>query len=112
MELPGGGGVWLAPSPSLPGPAVPDRHDEHGVGTFIWPPAGTSTWPPVGTFSWPRTVQHVDERPHQVGGDSGEVHPTRARDGVCSADCGHAAFVEVLERRHAGIAIEARPDHL
>lgn len=55
MELPGGGGVWLAPSPSPSGPTVPDRHDEHGVGTFNWPPAGTSTWPPAGTFSWPRT---------------------------------------------------------
>src|SRR5258705_13203753 len=51
MELPGGGGGWLAPSPSPPGPAVPDRHDEHGVGTFIWPPVGTSTWPPVGCLS-------------------------------------------------------------
>src|ERR1700722_4718593 len=42
--------MWLAPSPSPPGPAVPDRHDEHGVDTFnwpIWPPADTSTWPPV-----------------------------------------------------------------
>ena len=55
MELPGGGGDWLAPSPSPSGPAVPDRHDEHGVDTSIWPPADTSTWPPVGTFSWPRT---------------------------------------------------------
>ena len=55
MELPGGDDEWLAPSPSPPGPAVPDRHDEHGVGTFIWPPVGTTTWPPMGTFSWPRT---------------------------------------------------------
>src|ERR1700712_1966023 len=55
MELPGGGGVWLAPSPSPSGPAVPDRHDEHGVDTFIWPKTDTSTWPPAGTFSWPRT---------------------------------------------------------
>src|SRR5271170_3303063 len=60
MELPGGGDEWLAPSPSPPGPAVPDRHDEHGVGTFIWPPVGTSTWPPVGTFSWPRTRRSSD----------------------------------------------------
>ena len=59
MELPGGSDEWLAPSPSPPGPAVPDRHDEHGVGTFIWPPVGTSTWPPVGTFSWPRTPRMV-----------------------------------------------------
>src|SRR4051812_18356398 len=59
MELPGGGGVWLAPSPSPSGPTVPDRHDEHGVGTFIWPPARTSTWPPASTFSWPRT-QHQE----------------------------------------------------
>lgn len=57
MELPGGGGVWLAPSPSPSGPAVPDRHDEHGVDTFIWPKPDTSTWPPVGTFSWPRTPE-------------------------------------------------------
>ena len=57
MELPGWCGVWLAPSPSPLGPKVPDRHDEHGVGTFIWPPVGTSTWPPVGTFSWPRTTK-------------------------------------------------------
>src|SRR5271166_59880 len=63
MELPGGDDEWLAPSPSPPGPAVPDRHDEHGVGTFIWPPVGTSTWPPVGTFSWPRTTpsRHVGQ---------------------------------------------------
>src|SRR5271157_1379686 len=60
MELPGGGDEWLAPSPSPPGPAVPDRHDEHGVGTFIWPPVGTSTWPPVGTFSWPRTSAAIE----------------------------------------------------
>jgi hypothetical protein len=46
-------GISAVKSPS--GPAVPDRHDEHGVDTFIWPPADTSTWPPVGTFSWPRT---------------------------------------------------------
>ena len=56
MELPGGDGDRLAPSPSSPGPSVPGRHDEHRVGTFIWPPAGTSTWPPVGTFSWPWTT--------------------------------------------------------
>jgi Integrase core domain len=31
---------WLAPSPSPSGPAVPVRHDEHGVDTFIWPPVG------------------------------------------------------------------------
>src|SRR5262245_24940023 len=55
MELPGGGAEWLAPSPSPSGPVVPGRHDQHGVGTFIWPPVGTSTWPPMGTFSWPRT---------------------------------------------------------
>jgi FkbM family methyltransferase len=53
MELPGGGDEWLAPSPSPPGPSVPDQHDDHRMGTFIWPPMGTSTWPPVGTFSWP-----------------------------------------------------------
>ncbi len=63
MELPGGSDEWLAPSPSPPGPAVPDRHDEHGVGTFIWPPVGTSTWPPVGTFSWPRTPHHPSATP-------------------------------------------------
>jgi hypothetical protein len=50
ITLPPGGDEWLAPSPSPPWPAVPDRHDEHGVGTFIWPPVGTSTWPPVGLF--------------------------------------------------------------
>jgi hypothetical protein len=55
MELPDGGGDWLAPSPPPSGPAVPDRHDEHGVDTFTRPKLDTSTWPPVGTFSWPRT---------------------------------------------------------
>ena len=60
MEVPGGSGVWLAPSPSPSGPAVPDRHDEHGAGTFIWPPAGTSTWPLARTFSWPRTEDSTD----------------------------------------------------
>ncbi|MDO3402702.1 phosphotransferase [Mycolicibacterium neoaurum] len=55
MELPGGDGDWLAPSPPPSGPAVPDRHDEHGVDTFTWPKTDTSTWPSVGTFSWPRT---------------------------------------------------------
>jgi hypothetical protein len=55
MELPDGDGDWLAPSPSPSGPAVPDRHDEHGVDTFIWPPVDTSTWPPVDTFPWPWT---------------------------------------------------------
>jgi hypothetical protein len=83
MELPGGGGVWLAPSPSPSGPAVPDRHDEHRVGTFIWPPAGTSTWPPVGTFSWPRTRGRAQSprqtrRRHRLrAGPPG--HPYRAR---------------------------------
>lgn len=59
MELPGGDGDWLAPSPSPSGPAVPDRHDEHGVDTFTWPKTDTSTWPPVVTFSWPRTGEAV-----------------------------------------------------
>ena len=88
MELPGGGDEWLAPSPSPSGPAVPDRHDEHGVGTFIWPPVDTSTWPPVGTFSWPRTRpgailgriervpepyrQHSKSLPHSQYGPIGE----------------------------------------
>src|SRR5258705_7361319 len=76
MELPGGDGVWLAPSPSPPGPAVPDRHDEHKVGTFIWPPVGTSTWPPVGTFSWPRT--HV-VAPLAIA----DLLPTRSIDTPC-----------------------------
>ena len=31
---------------------------------------------------------------------------------MCSTDCGHAAFVEILERRDAGVAIEPGPDHL
>src|SRR5258707_15620934 len=66
MELPGGGDEWLAPSPSPPGPVVPDRHDEHGVGTFIWPPMGTSTWPPMGTFSWPRTGRGQDPTDQRV----------------------------------------------
>ena len=60
MELPDGDGDWLAPSPSPSGPAVPDRHGEHEVGTFIWPPLGTATWPPLGTFSWPRTIVIAD----------------------------------------------------
>src|SRR5258707_5658336 len=47
MELPGGGGVWLAPSPSPPRSAVPDRHDEHGWGLL-----SGHQW---GLYSWPRT---------------------------------------------------------
>ena len=38
--------------------------------------------------------------------------PPELRHGVCSTDCGHAAFVEILERRDAGVAIEPGPDHL
>src|ERR1700755_1775795 len=60
----------------------------------------------------PDQIQHVDERPHQVGNDAGEAHPTRVRHSMCSTDCGHAAFVEILEGRHAGVAVEARPNHL
>ncbi|MBF6422784.1 helix-turn-helix domain-containing protein, partial [Nocardia farcinica] len=59
--------VLIIAPPSSPGPSVPGRHDEHRVGTFIWPPAGTSTWPPVGTFSWPWTltdnISAADEEP-------------------------------------------------
>src|ERR1700712_3233977 len=78
MELPGGGGVWLAPSPSPSGPAVPDRHDEHGVGTFIWPPVDTSSWPPVGTFSWPRTISTI----HRVSQRNSLITPRERRRAV------------------------------
>jgi hypothetical protein len=44
ITLPPGGDEWLAPSPSPPGPAVPDRHDEHGVGTL----SGHQWGPPLG----------------------------------------------------------------
>ena len=39
------------------------------------------------------------------------IPPERAH-GVRSADCGHAAFVEILEWRDVGVAIEPRPNHL
>src|ERR1700677_1858014 len=87
MELPGGGGVWLAPSPSPPGPAVPDRHDEHGVDTFIWPKLDTSTWPPVGTFSWPRT--HIKAQCHSKFRAKSRLALLRARRGLVGLACHH-----------------------
>src|SRR5690242_20215254 len=56
MEPPGRCGDWLAPPPSPPRAHAPGRHDERGMGTFIWPPAGTYTWPSARTFPWPWTV--------------------------------------------------------
>jgi hypothetical protein len=56
MEPPGRCGDWLAPPPSPPRAHAPGRHDERGVGTFIWPPAGTYTWPSAGTLPWPWTA--------------------------------------------------------
>jgi len=50
MELPGGDDEWLASSPSPPGPTFPDRHDEHEVGTFIWPPVGDPHLATSGDF--------------------------------------------------------------
>ena len=47
-KLPGRYGGWLTPPPSPPGPQPPGRHDERGIGTFNWPPAGTFTWPHLG----------------------------------------------------------------
>lgn len=90
MELPGGDDEWLAPSPSPPGPAVPDRHDEHGVGTFIWPPVGTSTWPPVGTFSWPRTHgrRAVGSGPPVSGTALRRIDETQRRDGAAASTTG------------------------
>src|SRR5271166_5923661 len=102
MELPGGGDEWLAPSPSPPGPAVPDRHDEHGVGTFIWPPAGTSTWPPVGTFSWPRTTGEHDSAgivflPY--GTQLGHVRTKVARRRLVCLDIVHIAADRIRSHR-------------
>src|SRR3954451_10877250 len=56
MEPPGRCGDWLAPPPSPPRAHAPGRHDERGMGTSIWPPAGTYTWPSAGTFPWPWTA--------------------------------------------------------
>src|SRR5688500_11363438 len=67
MEPPGGCGDWLAPPPSPPRAHAPGRHDERGVRTFIWPPAGTYTWPSAKTFPWPWTVAvAVDDPPFAV----------------------------------------------
>jgi hypothetical protein len=33
-KLPGRCGDWLTPPPSLPGPQLPGRHDEQGMGTL------------------------------------------------------------------------------
>src|SRR6478672_1343138 len=61
----GGDGDWLTPPPSPPRPQPPGRHDERGMGTFNWPPAGTPTWPHTGTFSWPRTRVRRSISPQQ-----------------------------------------------
>src|SRR5271165_4007417 len=101
MELPGGDDEWLAPSPSPPGPAVPDRHDEHGVGTFIWPPVGTSTWPPVGTFSWPRT-----DRGWLVGinGQFNTIKQSKGDEMMNDLEqlAGHDALIAAWWQRQAG----------
>src|SRR5688500_8270036 len=55
MEPPGRCGDWLAPPPSPPRAHAPGRHDERGVRTSNWPPAGTYIWPSAGTFPWPWT---------------------------------------------------------
>jgi hypothetical protein len=57
-------------------------------------------------------VQHMDERPHDVRREAGELHPARVRHSVRAGDRRHAAFVEILEGRHAGITIETRPNPL
>jgi CRP-like cAMP-binding protein len=41
----------LAPPPSPLSAHTPSRHDQRGMETSTWPPAGTCTWPPAGTFS-------------------------------------------------------------
>src|SRR4051812_44483082 len=55
MEPPGRCGDWLAPPPSPPRAHAPGRHDEGGVWTSTWPPAGTYTWPSTRIFPWPWT---------------------------------------------------------
>src|SRR5665213_381306 len=59
-KLPGRCGDWLTPPPSPPRPELTVQHDERGVRTFTWPPAGTYTWPPAGTLTWPRTWGGAD----------------------------------------------------
>src|SRR5258705_13704488 len=107
MELPGGDGVWLAPSPSPPGPAVPDRHDEHRVGTFIWPPVGTSTWPPVGTFSWPRTGALSGDRRFSNGSPLGSMSSEEiAEHAACDlifSDKGNVGVVLLYSQSDIGI---------
>ena len=61
MELPGRCGDWLAPPPSPPRAHSSARHDERGVGTSTWPPAGTSPG-------------------HQWGLSHGHGHSARATD--------------------------------
>jgi hypothetical protein len=60
----GGDGDWLIPPPSPPRPQTPGRHDERGIGTFNWPPAGTSTWPYTGTSHGHGHRQHQRSKAH------------------------------------------------
>src|SRR5689334_5311653 len=111
MEPPGRCGDWLAPPPSPPRAHAPGRHDEQGVRTFRWPPAGTYTWPSTRTFPWPLTRRcprrvgrspgcpegrHADDL-HE-GGDvalqTTDYRPLAQALGGASGDVGASAVVE------------------
>src|SRR4051795_11192478 len=57
-------------------------------------------------------VQHVDEAPHDVGDEAGELHAERVGDGGLVADGCHRALVEVLERSRGLFSAQACLDHL
>src|SRR6266567_7603794 len=105
---PGRCGDWLTPPPSPPGPQPPGRHDERGMGTFNWPPAGTTTRPHTGTFSWPRTASIPERGVRALPGRAERSAPgaaqTSPRDERVSADLSdHSACSGV-----AGVRLVAR----
>src|SRR5215218_7084434 len=57
-------------------------------------------------------VQHVDEAPHEVGQETGDLQAEGVGHGGLVADGGHAALVEVLERLDMLVAGEPCLDQL
>src|SRR5665213_3229805 len=96
-KLPGRCGDWLTPPPSPPRPELTVQHDERGVRTFTWPPAGTYTWPPAGTLTWPRTASLGQHSAHpgvtfvvwvRIAPDAASNQSAGCRNSITGPACG------------------------
>ena len=112
-KLPGRCGDWLTPPPSPPGPQPPGRHDERGMGTFNWPPAGTSTRPHTGTFSRPRTEPGLYRTPADWRSESAQARdcagqPARILQ-AGGPTAAKPAAKAIASYRHRTTGLEHRP---